>query len=121
MNARLGKWQGCVFAAILAVTWGAAAAAAQVPDGPALYQQHCRACHGAKGVPSQRMLSLYPKLKTLADSAFLAKVSTDSIVAVLRHGEGRDMKPFADKLSAEQMAAVAKFVKTLAASSTHAP
>jgi mono/diheme cytochrome c family protein len=67
------------------------------------------------------MMSLYPSLKAIGDSAFLRTRSVDSIVAVLRHGAGRDMKSFADRLSPDEIAAVAKFVKTLASDSTHAP
>ena len=104
-----------VVATILGLVLGASAASAQGPDGAALYQQHCRACHGARGVPPQRMLTIYPGLKTLADSSFMAKLSADSVGAVIKHGSGKFMTPFGDKLSAEEIAAVAKFVKTLPA------
>jgi cytochrome c553 len=66
------------------------------------------------------MLSLYPKLKSLADSALLASLSTDSIAAVTRTGVG-DMKAYADKLSADEIAAVARFVKTLGDSTARQP
>lgn len=116
-----GKWVGLVAGTILALGWGASRAAAQAPDGAALYRQNCRSCHGLRGIPPQRMMSLYPSLKAIGDSAFLRTRSVDSIVAVLRHGAGRDMKSFADRLSPDEIAAVAKFVKTLASDSTHAP
>lgn len=104
-----------VTALALCVAVGAAAQApaAQTPDGQALYRQHCRACHGATGVPPQRMLTLYKNLRAL-DSAFLAGRSEDSLVAVLRNGVGRDMKSYKDRLTEEQMAAVAGYVRTLA-------
>lgn len=91
-----------------------AAAASAEPDGAALYRQDCKSCHGAKGVPPARMLTVYPTLKTLADSAEQARLTEQAIIAVLQHGKGKDMKPFADKLTAAEMAAVAKYVKTLA-------
>ena len=97
---------------LLALALGAPAAAAQTPDGAALFAQNCRACHGAAGVPSQGMKTMFPGLKALSDSAFLAARSQDSIVSVLRHGVGK-MKSFQEKLSAEQMAAVARFVIAL--------
>ncbi len=90
-----------------------APAAAPEPDGAALYRQQCRSCHGARGVAPARMVTLYPTLKTLADSSLQAHLTTDSIVAVLRHGKGKDMKSFTDKLSAAEMLAVARFVKSL--------
>jgi mono/diheme cytochrome c family protein len=96
----------------LAAAIGARPAAAQTPDGAALFAQNCRACHGAAGVPSQGMKTMFPGLKALSDSAFLAARSQDSIVSVLRHGVGK-MKSFQEKLSAEQMAAVARFVIAL--------
>jgi mono/diheme cytochrome c family protein len=103
-----------VAGAILALTWGSAVAAAQEPDGAALYRQSCRTCHGARGTPPARMTAIYPELKTIGDSAFAARMSTDAIVGVLQHGKGKDMKPFAEKLSAAEMLAVAKYVRTLA-------
>jgi high-affinity iron transporter len=89
------------------------ALAAQAPDGQALYREHCRTCHGATGKPTQRALGQYPKIPSLADSAFLQSRSDDSIVAVLRHGVGKDMKSFKDKLTPGEIAAVAQYVRTL--------
>ena len=100
---------------IAAVAQQPAAGAAE-PDGAALYKQHCRSCHGAKGVPPARMLTLYPTLKTLADSAEQAHLTEAAIVKVLQEGKGKDMKSFADKLSSAEMAAVAKYLKTFASS-----
>ena len=99
--------------AALPAAAAAQAAAASEPDGAALYRQQCRSCHGARGVPPARMLTLYPTLKTLADSSEQAHLTEASIINVLQHGKGKDMKPFADKMSAAEMAAVAKFVKSL--------
>jgi mono/diheme cytochrome c family protein len=126
MNLRSTRWEALALGAILALTVGAsraaaqaapAAPAAQEPDGQALYLQNCRTCHGAKGVAPARMATLYPALTPLAGISLPA----DSIVAVLQHGKGKDMKSFADRLSAAQMAAVAKFVKSLPAPAPGAP
>ena len=96
----------------LSLAMGTRAAAAQAADGQAVYRQHCKTCHGATGTPTARMVGLYPKLKTLSDSALMAGLSIDSIVSVVKKGRG-DMKPLADKLTADQMTAVAHYVKTL--------
>lgn len=120
MNLRTRIGGALVAGTILVIGLGASRLEAQQPDGAALYQQYCRSCHGAQGVPTQRMLTLYPKLKSLADSAYLASLSTDSIVAITRDGVGT-MKPYRDKLSADQIAAVARFVKTLADSTAKQP
>jgi mono/diheme cytochrome c family protein len=115
-----------VFGAALALSSVASVAAAQEPaatepDGAALYRQQCRSCHGARGVPPARMLTLYPTLKTLADSTRQAHLTTDSIVAVLRHGKGKDMKSFTDKLTPAEMLAVARFIKTLGTAAPTGP
>lgn len=90
-------------------TGAAAQAAATEPDGAALYRQSCRSCHGAKGTPPARMMTVYPTLKAFGILA------ADSIVAVLQHGKGKDMKSFADRMSPAEMQAVAAYIKTFAA------
>ena len=115
MRKRSQTLAAVVSSVIVALALGVSSAGAQAapePDGAALYRQNCRSCHGARGVPPTRMLSIYPALHSLADSALQARVTTDSIVGVLRHGKGKDMKPFADRLSPAEMLAIAKFVKT---------
>ena len=110
---RSGKWKGLVLAAVFGLMLGATPAVAQEADGAALYKQHCKACHGAKGIPSKQMLTIYPGLKALADTGAFSKLPKDSVIAAMRHGRGTSMKAFADVLTHEQMEAVAKFIKTL--------
>lgn len=102
--------------AALALAAAARAAAAQTPDGQALYRQYCRACHGPTGVAPEQMRNQYRNIPTLADSAFLAARSDDSVLAVLRHGarRGRDMGSFSAMMSEPQMRAVVAYVRTLA-------
>ena len=111
---------GIILALALAPSTGVAQA--PPPDGAALYRQNCRSCHGLKGTAPQRMVAVYPKLPaSLGDTAFLRTRSVDSIAAAIRRGVGRDMKGFAERLSAEEVAAIAKFVKELASDTTHTP
>ena len=105
----------------LVLALGPRNAAAQTPDGQALYREHCRTCHGADGHPTKRALGQYKNIPTFADSAFQAARSADSIVAVLQHGVGRDMKSFSDKLTSEEMVAVANYVKTFASAAPKTP
>jgi mono/diheme cytochrome c family protein len=112
MYVRTGTWEALIVAAVFGLILGAAPASAQEPDGAALYKQHCKACHGGKGVPSKQMLTIYPALKALADTGAFAKLPTDSVIAAMRHGKGT-MKALADVLTPEQMAAVAKFIKAM--------
>jgi mono/diheme cytochrome c family protein len=119
------RWQSGTVGAfiagtVLAVAVGVPRLAAQEPDGATIYKQQCRTCHGTQGVPPARMVSLYPKLKSFADSAYLATLSTDSIAAITRSGIG-DMKPYAEKLSPAEITAVAQYVKTLAGAAVSKP
>ncbi|HEX9705188.1 MAG TPA: c-type cytochrome [Gemmatimonadales bacterium] len=100
-----------VLGVVLTGVWDAAAA--QAPDGPGLYRQHCRACHGARGVPTREMRSMFKGIAVLSDSAFLAARSSDSIVAVLQKGL-RAMPPFKERMTKPEMVAVAEHVRTLA-------
>lgn len=90
--------------------FGVGRLAAQAADGKSIYGEECRTCHGAAGKPTQRAVSQYKNMPTF-DAAFFAHRSQDSVVAVLNHGMGKDMKSFKSKLSPEEIAAVAKYVK----------
>ena len=85
---------------------------AQAPDAKSLYEDNCRKCHGVRGVPPKTMKEKFAKIATF-DSAFVSTHSTDSIVKVLTKGKNEDMKSFKEKLTAEQMADVAKYVHSL--------
>ena len=90
--------------------FGVGRLAAQAADGKSIYGEECRTCHGAAGKPTQRAVSQYKNLPTF-DAALFAHRSQDSVVAVLNHGMGKDMKSFKSKLSPEEIAAVAIYVK----------
>jgi cytochrome c oxidase cbb3-type subunit III len=96
-------------------------ARAQTPDGQALYRENCRTCHGVIGKPTGMARHQFPKIPTLADSAFMAGISEDSIVAVITRGVGKDMKSFKGKLTSDEMKAVARYVRTLSGRPAHAP
>lgn len=104
-----------VMALLLALSSVALAgvAAAQGPDGKALYDANCKRCHGVRGTPPQTMKKQFERIATF-DAAFVTKHSTDSIVTVLTKGKNEDMKSFKDKLSHDDMLAVAKYVHELA-------
>jgi mono/diheme cytochrome c family protein len=89
---------------------GVGRVAAQAADGKSVYSDECRTCHGAAGKPTQRAVREYKDMPTF-DAAFFSNRSQDSIVTVLNHGLGKDMKSFKGKLSAEEIAAVAKYIK----------
>ncbi|HEY6060791.1 MAG TPA: cytochrome c [Gemmatimonadales bacterium] len=92
---------------------GAANAAAQTPDGQALYRQSCRACHGAMGKPSSQMVAKFKNIPIISDPAFLQARSDDSLVASISNG-GKNMKPFKGKLSREEIVAIVRYFRGLA-------
>ena len=99
--------------AIAGTARGFSAATPVEPDGRVLYLKNCRQCHSATGLPSSETKHKYPKIKALNDSGFLASISNDSILAVIKNGAGKDMKSFSDRLNHEEMEAVLKYVRTL--------
>ena len=107
--------RSAVLGALVALPGIATRADAQSADGKALYLKNCRSCHGNSGTPSKQALRETPKIAKL-DQAFLSSRSDDSLTAVITHGAGKDMKPFKDKLSAAEIEAVVKYVRTLGAS-----
>ncbi len=85
----------------------------QAPDGKAIFDAHCKKCHGPTGKPSAAMKKLLPELPVW-DASFFAQRSDDQIVQVLINGKGKNMKPVRDVLKPEEMLAVAKYIRTLA-------
>lgn len=83
------------------------------PDGKAIFETHCRKCHGASGTPSAAMKKLLPELP-LWDAKFFAQRTDDSIVRILVNGKGKNMKALRNVLTPDEMVAVAKYIRTLA-------
>jgi mono/diheme cytochrome c family protein len=82
--------------------------------GKTSYEENCRKCHGATGVPSKAMMTKFPKIAAF-DAPFLAKRSDDSVLSVLtKGGSTKDMKSFKEKLTHEQMKAVAVYIRSFA-------
>lgn len=86
----------------------------QAADGLAVYKQECKSCHGINGVPPARERAKYKKIRTLGDSGFVADLSKDSIVTILKNGIDKNMKSFKDKLEPDEMEAVAGYIKDFA-------
>ncbi len=87
---------------------------AQQADGQAVYREECKSCHGINGVPPAREQAKYKKLRALGDSGFVSGISQDSIVTILTRGIDTNMKPFKEKLTIEEMRAVAIYIRALA-------
>lgn len=94
-----------------ALAFAASTAAAQGADGKTVYEANCKKCHGVTGKPSDGIKKMNPKIETF-DAAFFAKRSDAELVKGITEGKGK-MKPFNDKLKADEIAAVAKYIRTL--------
>jgi len=118
------KWmKATILFAALGMVFASAAAAqetAPAPDGAALYDGNCKSCHGpAGGAPSPAMTRMMENLTSVTDPALLATMPDDSLISVIQTGRGK-MKPFAEKLSQEEILAVVKFLRTFEAAATPA-
>jgi mono/diheme cytochrome c family protein len=84
------------------------AAPALAEDGAAVYKAKCAMCHGDNGVAKK----MAEPSRSFNDPKFQEAVSKDEIVKVLAEGKGKK-KSMKEKLTAEQIEAVAAFVKTM--------
>jgi mono/diheme cytochrome c family protein len=87
---------------------GAVASAADAPDGKALYESKCGMCHGKDGVAK----STAKGAANLNDPKFQEANTAKAIEVVIADGKGK-MKGLKDKLTPEQITAIAAHVKTL--------
>ncbi len=90
----------------------AANAEPPVVDAPALFAQACAKCHGADGRGGLEMAANGPRPIDLTAAAWQRARSDQDIVTALRSGRGA-MPPFRDVLTAQQIDALASYVRTL--------
>jgi cytochrome c6 len=77
-------------------------------DGKALYDKKCAMCHGKDGVAKK----LGEGSANFNDAAWQEATPADDIVKVTTEGRNK-MKPYKEKLSAEEIQSVAEYIKTL--------
>ena len=80
-------------------------------DGAALFKQHCATCHGETG-KADTAAGKALKVPALAGDAKVAGMSDADVVARIKSNEKH--KSFIKKLSDDDIAAVAPYVKGLA-------
>lgn len=85
----------------------------QAVDGKAIYLKSCKECHGVLGAPTKAAFRKYDKIANFTDSKFFTTRKDADMLKAIQKGKGRDMKGFADKLSAEEMKAVLEYIHTL--------
>ena len=77
-------------------------------DGAALYKAKCAMCHSADGTAKK----MAEPSRNLQDPKFQEAVSKDDVAKIIAEGKGK-MKGMKEKLTPEQVEAVASHVKTL--------
>ena len=77
-------------------------------DGAALYKAKCAMCHSENGVTKK----MAEPSANLNDPKFQEANPVEAIAKVITEGKGK-MQGFKEKLSAEQISAIAAHVKTL--------
>ena len=88
------------------------AAAAPAIDGKPLYDKHCKSCHAIDGKGTEAMRKLGSP--DLTDKKWQAAHSKAKVIAAIADGvAGTKMKAFKEKLSADEIAAVAAYVKKM--------
>ncbi|MGM0578188.1 MAG: c-type cytochrome [Myxococcota bacterium] len=91
----------------------APAAEGEAPDGKAIFLGECKKCHGEAGKGDTRMGRKY-EVPDMTTKEWQDEHPVDKIVEVVTDGiEDSKMDSFTDDLSAEEIRAVAEFVKTL--------
>ena len=93
----------------LLATFGLAVPVLAAEDGKALYESKCAMCHGMDGAAKKMATGS----KNFNDPAWKKTATVDAIVKDIKDGKGK-MKGLGDKLSAEQMTAIAEYALTLA-------
>ena len=78
------------------------------PDGKALYDKKCAMCHGKDGVAKK----MAKGSANLNDPEWQKATSLETIIAQISEGKGK-MKGYKDKLSPEEIEAIARYAKTL--------
>jgi mono/diheme cytochrome c family protein len=95
-------------ATLLAVSLAAAPFALAADDGKTLYDSKCAMCHGKDGVAK----SMAKGSANLNDPKWQEANSVDAIAKTITDGKGK-MPAEKDKLTADQIKAIAAYVKTI--------
>ena len=99
---------------LIAASFIAAAGAASAADGKALFETNCAKCHGATGKGDTKM-GQKAGCKDFTDAAYQATLTEAKMTAAIKdgvkEGDKTKMKPFGDTLSADDIKALAAYVK----------
>lgn len=93
----------------LVVSFAGAVGFAQ-SSGEAVYKANCASCHGSTGTPSPGIAKMMG-VKPVSDPD-IKKLSAEEEIASVKNGKGK-MKPFAGKLTDEQIKDSVAYFRTL--------
>ena len=95
----------------LLLATSATIAAAQAPDGKAIYDANCKKCHGPTGIPLKGIKTMSPKIMNF-DAAFFKTRTDEDLVSQITTGKDK-MKSFKTILKPDEIEAVAQYIRTL--------
>ncbi|MCX4241063.1 c-type cytochrome [Paraliomyxa miuraensis] len=85
-------------------------------SGKQLYEQYCARCHGEAGIPTKDA----PTASSLADAAFVERLSDEGIKGVIRAGRGQ-MPGFGDRFTDATLQVLVAHVRSLPGQAAEAP
>lgn len=94
--------------ALVVIALASAPLAHAAADGKALYDAKCAMCHGKDGVAK----AMAKGSANFNDAKWQADTKVEAIETAITDGKGK-MKGFKERMSAEEIKAVAAFVKTI--------
>jgi cytochrome c6 len=94
--------------ALVVIALASAPLAHAAADGKALYDAKCAMCHGKDGVAK----AMAKGSANFNDAKWQAATKVEALETTITDGKGK-MKGFKDKMSAEEIKAVAAYVKTI--------
>ncbi len=104
------KLKALVVSVVFGVVVTGTLAAQQPVDAAALYARTCASCHGPQGTPSAAMAHAMAGIPDCT-AASMAEVSDSALRDVITNGKGRMMAAYKSRLTPEQIAALARYVK----------
>lgn len=90
----------------------ASPALAEPVDVKGIWSRKCQGCHANDGSGNTERGRKY-EVDDLTDAGWQARHSDEKIRKAISEGKGKHMKPFKDRLTAEEIDALVKHVRTL--------